>query len=83
MLNITPIEPLSDGPEIGSLHIHQGGNIWKVIRYANVNVHFKLPSGKDYYVNKGECIFLICLSSELGTETHWKMHEFREAFVPL
>lgn len=65
-------------PMIGSKHIHKGGNIWAVTRYAYVVVHIS----DQRSVTIGDCIFLRCTSAPGGSDTRWTFEQFASDFEP-
>ena len=65
-------------PPIGKRFIHKGGNVWEVVRYANVYVDLQTVNRT---VDKGICVFLKCLSG--GNVGHWRLQEFRYDFHEL
>lgn len=69
-------------PKIGSKHIHKGGNIWQVTRFAFVWVKIELSSGETKTFDKGLCIFLRCTNSSNNKDIRWEFHQFHSDFQP-
>jgi hypothetical protein len=58
-------------PDIGSKHIHKGGNVWQVVGYVYVIVELS-NTGTKTYVDKGDCIQLRYVSLPCDVRLHRK-----------